>query len=217
MHHLDISGDDENMAKGQGTPPSRWGEPEGDEIAPAKAAPPAPTGPAPASGQRQHPAEPEKPLLLQATSGPEPAPFPTPRQQEDKAAGSARQIRSYAWLKSLEASYDSKAGIQRPARRSRLRPRKLVISVLIVVLCLLLVAAVLLVSIPDLREHALALLPHRAAPSPTANAALGSLVARSNVPDSTLSLNGKTYPLAYQDQTGWSVQVDALAPGSYAL
>ncbi len=225
------------MAKGQNTPPSRWGEPEpkrpspgraawrrsrwgqteGNEIAPAKAAPPVPSGPMPADGQRQNPAEPQEPLLLQAAIKPETAPFPVPRQQEDKAAGDARQLRSYAWLKSLEGTEDNKAGIHRPARRSRLPPRKLVISVLIVVLCLLLVAAVLLVSIPSLRERALALLPHRAAPSPTANADLGSLIARSNVPNSTLSLNGKTYSLVSQDQTGWSVQVDALAPGSYAL
>lgn len=206
---------------------SRWGSDTPDQGAPAANADTLfPSQPKSAEKQAAtDDTSAQEPGLFSSVSAQTPVSFPQPHTQLDTPAGKERWERSHTWLSHLDQSkapanktaapaHPEKPRRSKPARR-RLRTRKQkVLSVLLAALAVLLTAVVIVVSVPSLRQRALSLLPSFSASN--TNPTQGTLVARSDVADSTLNIGGQHYDISQKDQGFWSVSVP-LNPGAYTI
>jgi hypothetical protein len=229
------------MATGEEKPASRWGqsapEPASEWTQPATRSrwgnPEADAAPSTTlMNGVEHPAQPamsegkaaaQEPSLFAAMPPTPPVSFPLPRPKAEGSAGQERQERSHTWLEHLEdvpakarSTRSEKPTRSRPVPRSQPRTRKRgLLSILLAALAVVLVAAIVVVSIPGLRERALALLP-AIATAPASSAGQGTLIVRSNVAQTVLDINEQPYQLSSKDSGFWSISLP-LNPGSYPL
>ncbi len=207
----------------QPAPRSRWGDPEAAPAQPAPsvngAANAAPEPPGASDGKA---AEPTSSLFAAVPPVPSIS-FPLPLSQTEGSAGQERQERSHSWLERLEdgpakAPPTRREKLPRPKPSRRRQPRtgkRGLLSILLGVLAVLLVAAIVVVSIPGLRQRALSLLPGISGSSAPL-AGQGRVIARSNVAHAVLDINEQPYQLTSEGHGFWSVSV-SLNPGSYPL
>jgi len=199
---------------------SRWGQSEPEAPAPpaaqstaaAPAVPPRPNTP------RQPHAAAQESILLTAPPASPAASLPLPHPQANQIAGKQRQQQSNAWLTTLEGGLTRLTGPHRAIRRRSRSRQQMLRRDLIVALSALLVAAIILISIPGLRQQLFSFLPQPSS-SGTAQQSTqqGVLIARSNIVGSSLKLGSHTYQMTQQDAAFWSVTVPDLAQGTYDL
>ncbi len=201
---------------------SRWGQPEPEAPAQSTGQPAGavPTVPPRSGAQRKLPADApaaQEAKRLSASPAEPAAPFPLPHPQADQRAGQQRQQQSSAWLKTLEGGLTRFTGPHRAIpRKPRLRKQMLLRDLLIAVSALL-VVVIILISVPGLRQQVLSFLPQPASGTAQQPTQHGVLSARSNIAGSSLKLDNRTYQMAQQDSTFWSVTVPDLVPGTYDL
>ena len=187
---------------------SSWGNPELDPREELERKPTAPLPPADG-------------VIFPSRPAAEPVPFPLPGLQDASSTDPERKARSNAWLETLTQPSEKLRAlprhIHRAPERTKPRWRKLTpLRVLIVGLGVVLALALILFSIPGLRQAALGLFTP--AETPSANTATqGTLVAHSNIAGSVLKLRDQPYQMTDQSKDIWSVTIPHLEKGSYAI